>query len=138
MNNTLEPDGLLSVRNPPSGSTSYQADHFARLHPATTTDVRDFHALTDQYHEKLIADQFPEVAEARRLERQRRERWAATDKESTDPRARRLVRNEEIRQSAIEHARLRNERKPRRPMRTVVMTPFGSEQDERDAPEPVI
>lgn len=52
-NPTLETDGLLNVTDPPTGSLSYQADHYARLHPATIDDVRDFHALTDRYYDKL-------------------------------------------------------------------------------------
>lgn len=70
----VESDGLLSVKNPPDGSTSYQADYLARLHPATSEDVRDFHALTERYYDKLVTDQFPDIAESRRQWKARQRR----------------------------------------------------------------
>jgi hypothetical protein len=57
---TFEADGLLNVDNPPSGSLSYQADHYARLHLTVIDDVRDFHALTGHYYNKLrVIQGFP-------------------------------------------------------------------------------
>jgi hypothetical protein len=62
----LEADGLLNVDNPPDGSLSYQADHYARLHPTAIDDVRDFHALTDRYDDKLRrVQEFPPRRERR-------------------------------------------------------------------------
>jgi len=62
----LEADGLLNVNKPPDGSLSYQADHYARLHPTAIDDVRDFHALTDRYNDKLRRVQgFPSRRERR-------------------------------------------------------------------------
>lgn len=73
----LESDGLLSVKNPPSGSMSFQADYLARQHPATSSDVRDFHDLTSRYYEKLLADQFPETVATRKLYLERHARLSA-------------------------------------------------------------
>lgn len=59
----LEADGLLSVKNAPIGSISYQADYFARQHPAESNDVNDFHALTRRYYAKIMRVNYPESYE---------------------------------------------------------------------------
>lgn len=72
---TLESDGLLSVVNPPSGSLSFQADYFARQHPADLSDIRDFYDLSGRYYDKLLVSQFPEVVARRKTENERRAQW---------------------------------------------------------------
>lgn len=65
--NKIEADGLLSVEGPLEGSLSYTADFLARRHLSevatdTVDNVRDFHALTTRYYDKLVATYYPEIA----------------------------------------------------------------------------
>jgi hypothetical protein len=69
---TLEADGLLSVKSPPSGSLSFQADYLARQHPADLSDVRDFYDLSQRYYNKLLADQYPDIEAAKQRQSQER------------------------------------------------------------------